>query len=124
METSREEGRKKGAFSGGLGGSVGLFRAAMVSRWRSVCQRLRGTRLRVVRSVLSWSTVGARLSGRSVVGSAEDGFSKAAVRRPSLPSPEAVGRAVVAISSSRMWRVGTWVNRARLVQMLMPTLSV
>ena len=44
---AEREGRKKGAFSGALGGVVGLLRWAMVSRCRRVCQRDFGTRLSV-----------------------------------------------------------------------------
>lgn len=50
-------GRKKGAASGALGGSFGLLRALMVSRFRSVVHRDRGRRERVSRFSESWSGV-------------------------------------------------------------------
>lgn len=73
------EGRKKGAFSGALAASFGLLRSAMVSRWRSVCQRLRGTRERVVICALSWSVLGARTEEESISGVSS---SKAEAMRP------------------------------------------
>ena len=120
----REEGRKKGAFSGGLGGSLGLLRWWMVSRWRRVCQRERGTRLRERREWLNWSLVGwvlySMLSSSEELGSES---SKAADIKPSPLSPEDVGAMAGVISSSFIRREGTWVNNVRLFQILIPTLS-
>ncbi len=117
------EGRKKGAFSGALGGSLGLLRWRMVSRWRRVCQRDLGTRLRVWRSWLSWSVdvdVGNAGFG---ISSSDASSSKAASMRPWPPSPDEVGAMAGIISCSWICRVGTWVNNVRLFHMLMPRLS-
>ena len=84
------EGRKKGAFSGALGGSLGLLRWRMVSRWRRVCQRLLGTRLSVIMSSLSWSPDGTMISGSESTGSSS---SNAASMMPWLLSPDVVGAA-------------------------------
>ena len=116
------EGRKKGAFSGALGGAVGLLRAAIVSRCSSDCQRERGTRLSVVRAAVSCAVCAERTSSLSASAS-EGSSSNAAARSPSPPSPEAVGRMAGRMSPSAMCRVGTCVNSVRLVQMAMPTLS-
>ena len=47
------DGKKKGAFSGSLGASVGLLRCLMRLRWRRVCHLLLGTRLSVIISELN-----------------------------------------------------------------------
>lgn len=96
----REDGRKKGAFSGGLGGSFGLLRWRMVSRWRTVCQRDRGTRLRERRSWLSWSVVDWVVYSFFSSGESDSESSKAADIKPSPLSPEDVGAVAGVISSS------------------------
>ncbi|GJC94197.1 hypothetical protein ColKHC_03023 [Colletotrichum higginsianum] len=112
------DGRKKGAFSGALGASVGLLRCLMRSRWRSVCQRLLGTSDSVVSSALSWSTVGATTVSSSPSASSS---LKAASSMPSPPSPDVVGPVSSAASLSDTCRVGTCVKRDLLVQMATPS---
>ncbi len=122
------EGRKKGAFSGGLGGSVGLFLARIVSRWRRVCQRDLGTRLKVWRVLdrASGSEVVGRWRGRGGASSEsdeEEEESKAASMMPWPASPDVVGETAGMISPSWRGRVGTWVKRVRLFQRFMLTVS-
>lgn len=50
-------------------------------------------------------------------------FSRAAAIRLCPLSPEVVGAMASTISSSRMRRVGTWMNNVRLFQILIPTPS-
>jgi hypothetical protein len=47
------EGKKNGAFSGCLGGSFGLLRCLIASRWRRFCHLLFGTKLSVIMSSLN-----------------------------------------------------------------------
>lgn len=115
------DGRKKGAFSGGLGASLGLLRARMTSRWRRFCQRDLGTRLSVVMRSLSWSIDGTTVSSSSCASTSST--SPAASMRPSPPSPEVEGASISEISLSVIWRVGACANRVRFVQMCTPTLS-
>lgn len=110
-------GRKKGAFSGSLGASLGLLRSLIWSRWRSVIQLLFGTRLSDMMSSLSWSSDGT--GAESSVS--EDSSSNAPERRPCPFSPDTVGPDMDAISLSEMWREGTCLKRVMLFQMLTPT---
>ena len=92
------DGRKKGAFWGGLGASLGLLRARMTSRWRRFCQRDLGTRLSVVMRSFNWSIDGTTVSSSSCASASST--SPAASMRPSPPSPEAVGASISEISLS------------------------
>lgn len=94
---SWRDGRKKGAFSGFLGASVGLFLWRIRSRWRRFCHLERGTRERERRSAGRVSSSDAGSVSRSMAASsssASDSCALAAMRFV-LPSPEAVGADVV-----------------------------
>ena len=65
-----EDPRKNGAALGFSGGAMGLLRARMTSKFKSVCQRERGRSDKVRRADESWS-VDVPLAGASGAASSE-----------------------------------------------------